>query len=160
MPEGCLNEYHLQFLRMFAGRGVRFLIIGGQARAVHHGTPTRDLDIWIDISNLNRPAVDFALCAWATEHPTHSHQLFPSTPLPLRPDVQIKFPDGEVLYLGADGEPKKIGPADCIDVLSSIGAVDFAAHYDRADLPEIAGLRLPFLALGDLDAISPLKSKP
>jgi hypothetical protein len=42
--------------------------------------------------------------------------------------VQIKFPDAEVLFLGADGEPHEIGPEDCIDVLTSIGSADFVEH--------------------------------
>jgi hypothetical protein len=29
MTGGYFNEYHLQFLKLFVGRGVRFLIIGG-----------------------------------------------------------------------------------------------------------------------------------
>ena len=159
MAESCLNEYHMQFLRLLVDHSVRFLIVGGQARAVHHGAPTRDLDLWLDISNENRPASDLALLSWATKYPRHSAADF-TPPLPLRPDVQIKFPDDEVLYLGADGQPKEIGPADCIDLLTSIGPADFAAHYGRADWRSVAGLYLPFLARGDLDSISPLKSRP
>ncbi|KJC47322.1 hypothetical protein UB31_18890 [Bradyrhizobium sp. LTSP849] len=159
MPESCLNEYHLQFLQLLIRRGARFLVIGGQARAVHEGVSTRDLDIWVDVAAGSRPALEGALISWTTKYPVHSAADF-SPPLPLRPGVQIKFPDADVYFLGADGEPKEIGPADCIDILTSIGPADFAAHYDRADWREIAGLRLPFLARGDLDAISPPKSTP
>jgi hypothetical protein len=156
MTGGYFNEYHLQFLKLFVERGVRFLIIGGQARAAHHGTRTRDLDVWVDISVANRPSIDNALFAWAAKYPTHSASSF-SPPLQLRPNVQIKFPDAEVLFLGADGEPHEIGPEDCIDVLTSIGSADFVEHYARAEWRDVAGLHLPFLALTDLDTISPAK---
>jgi len=157
MTKHCLNDYQLQFLREMIKRGVRFLVIGGQARNVYHGTRTRDLDLWVDISSQNRPALDLCLMAWAAEHPMHSAANF-SPPLPLRPGVQIKFPDDEVFYVGADGEPTAIVPADCIDVLTSIGAADFGKFYDRAEWHEIAGIRLPLLARDDLNVVSPAKS--
>lgn len=151
-----LNEYHLQFLRLLVSRDVRFLIIGGQARALHHGTVTRDLDVWVDIESANRPKLDLALIAWATEHPAHSAANF-APPLPLRPGVQIKVPDADALFLGSDGEPHEIKPADGIDVLTSVGSSDFADFHRRAEWREIAGIRLPVLAASDLDAISPPK---
>jgi hypothetical protein len=49
-------------------------------------------------------------------------------------------------------------PADCIDILTSIGAADFNEFYNRAAWLEVAGIRLPLLARGDLEAISPSKS--
>jgi hypothetical protein len=159
MPEPYFNEYHIQFLEFFILRDIRFLIIGGQARAVHDGSPTKDLDIWIDISADNRPAVDLALIAWAAKYPMHSTADLSQSPLPLRPGVQIKFPDDDVFYLGADGEPNEVGPADCIDILTSIGSDDFVEYYDRADWREIKGLRLPILSRQDLAAISPIKGK-
>jgi hypothetical protein len=153
----CLNEYHLQFLNLFVEKNVRFLIVGGQARSVHEGTTTRDLDLWVDISTQNRPALDLCLMAWAAQHPMHSTANF-LPPLPLRPGVQIKFPDDDVLYLDADDEPIAIGPTDCIDILTSIGTADFSEFYDRAEWREVAGIRLPLLARGDLDTISPEKN--
>ncbi|WP_092180657.1 hypothetical protein [Bradyrhizobium sp. cf659] len=152
----CLNEYQRQFLRLFTSRGVRFLIIGGQGRAAHYGASTKDLDLWVDISHLNRPVLDLALVAWATEHPSHSASSF-ALPLPLRPAVQIKFPDAAAWYLGDDGEPREITPDEGIDILTSIGSADFAEFYDRAEWFHAAGLQLPVPSADDLAVVSPRK---
>lgn len=154
---GCLNEYHLQFLQLLVRRGARFLIIGGQARTVHHGTRTRDLDLWVDISADHVAASEQCVNAWSAKHPVHA--LLP-IPVQLAPNQQIKFPDADAWFIGTGGEPKEIGPPDGIDILTSVGSADFAAHFDRADWRQTAGTRLPFLGLVDLDAISPAKSKP
>jgi hypothetical protein len=155
----CLNDYHLQFLRLLTDRSARFIIIGGQARYVHHRTRTRDLDIWIDISAQNRPAIDRCLYSWALEHPQHSKLDF-NPPLTLRPGVQVKFPDTRdaVYYLDRSGEPTEISHEDCIDVLTSVREADFDEFYRRAYWQMIEGMNLPFLAAGDLQAISPAKS--
>ena len=102
-PRSCLNEYQLQFLKLLVDRRCRFLIIGGQARSIHEGAVTRDLDVWVDISSANRPTLDLTLLAWATEHRMHSSADFSQTPLQLRPCVQIKFPECNAFFIGADG---------------------------------------------------------
>jgi hypothetical protein len=157
MSSGCLNEYHLQFLKRVLDHKCRFLIIGGQARSIYEATITRDLDVWVDISNSNRPVLELTLTSWAADHRAHSSVDFSQRPLPLRPGVQIKFPDADALFLGADGTLKRIGPADCVDILMSVGSADFAEYYDRAEWRNVDGLHLPFLALTDLDTVSPAK---
>jgi hypothetical protein len=149
-----LNEYHLQFLRPMVRRGVRFLVIGGQARFVHHGTRTRDLDLWVDISPQNKLALGQCLSDWKTRYPLHSMVDF-SIPLPLRPGVQIKLPDADVLFLDRDGQPKELSVADGIDILTSIGNANFDEFYARAVMKPIDGQDVHFLSVGDLDAISP-----
>ncbi len=148
-----LNEYHLQFLRLFGGRGVRFLVIGGQARFAHHGIATRDLDIWVDISSANRAALDHCLIEWKTRHPLHTLADM-SQPLALRPNVQIKFPDADAWFETSDGEPAEILVQDGIDVLTSIGEANFKFFYERASTMVIDGLKIPFLAAEDIEAIS------
>jgi hypothetical protein len=83
---GCLDEYHLQFLKLLVDRDCRFLIIGGQARAVHHGTRTRDLDVWVDVSNMNRPTAEQCISAWVAKHPLHA---ILQTPVSLRTGQQV-----------------------------------------------------------------------
>src|SRR6266478_6082500 len=123
-----LNEYHLQFLRILHGHRVRFLVIGGQARYTHLGAPTRDLDVWVDISPKNRPALDRSLVEWKAKYPIHTLMDI-SQPLALRPNVQIKFPDANVWFERSDGQPSEISVQDGIDVLTSIGQADFASYY-------------------------------
>lgn len=155
MPD-CLNQYQLQFLKLLVDRCCRFLVIGGQARAVHHGTRTQDLDVWVDVSNANRSTAEQCLLAWLAKYPLHA---FLPTPLSLRAGQQIKLPDAEAMFLGAGGEPKDIGPADGIDFLTSVGSASFEDYYDRAYWKDVADCKLPFLSQNDLDAISPAKSK-
>ena len=57
-----LNEYHLQFLSLFHRRADGFyLVIGGQAKYVHPGSATRDLDLWVDLASNNASALEQAL---------------------------------------------------------------------------------------------------
>jgi hypothetical protein len=149
-----LNEYHLQFLRLCSDRDVRYLVIGGQARFAYFDTPTRDLDLWVDISPKNRPALDHCLVAWKAKYPTHTLADI-SLPLALRPKVQIKFPDADVWYLRSDGEPAEISALDGIDILTSIGEADFELYYQRASTKVVDGLNIVFLAGDDIDAIGP-----
>jgi hypothetical protein len=146
-----LNEYHLQFLRSMVRGGVRFLVIGGQARFVHHGTITRDLDLWVDISAQNRPQLVRCLMAWKAEYPVHYFADISA----LRPGFQIKIPDADVCFMGRDNRPAELLVADGIDILTSIGDADFNEYYDRAVLKSIDGQDVPFLSSDDLDAISP-----
>ena len=152
-----LNEYHLQFLRPMTRRGVRFLIVGGQARFVHHGISTRDLDLWVDISRQNRPALDQCLIEWKAKYPVHTLTDL-SPPLALRPGVQIKIPDADVWFMRQDGKPAELLVADGIDILTSIGDADFNEYYDRAMLRSIDGQDVPFLSADDLETISPSKA--
>jgi hypothetical protein len=58
--EGAVvNEYHIQFLRHLARHGVRFLIVGGQARwLADRSHVTRDLDVWVSIATSDKPALE------------------------------------------------------------------------------------------------------
>jgi hypothetical protein len=53
-----MNPDFLDLLRAFAGRNVRFLVVGAYALAVH-GRPraTGDLDVWVDATRDNAPRV-------------------------------------------------------------------------------------------------------
>jgi len=135
-------------------RGVRFLVIGGQARFVHDGATTRDLDLWVDISPQNRPVLGQCLLEWKAKYPVHSMVDF-SPPLRLRAGVQIQLPDADVWFLGRDNQPAELLFADRIDILTSIGDADFNEYYARAVLKPIDGQDVPFISAGDLEAISP-----
>lgn len=153
---GCLNEYQKQFLKLLVDSNCRFLIIGGQARAVHHGTRTRDLDIWVDVSDTNRSTAEQCVSAWVAKYPLHA---ILKAPVSLRTGQQIKFPDADVMFLGAGDEPIDIGPADGIDFLTSVGPASFREFYGRVDWKDATGMQLPFLSQNDLDVISPSKTK-
>ena len=149
-----LNEYHLQFLHHLMDHGVRFLIVGGQARHVHHGTTTRDLDLWVDISVGNRPALEKALVEWSKEHPAHTVSPL-SSPIAFAPGRQQKFPDDDCWFMTRDGEPMQILALDGIDVVTSIKDHPFVAFYGRAFRHCVDGMDLPFVSAGDLPLTDP-----
>ena len=152
-----LNEYHLQFLHNFTDLGVRFLIIGGQARHVHNGSVTRDLDLWVAIDPASIPSLERALVRWSREYPLHTR--WPMTsPVNFSPKRQQKFPDAECWFTTRAGTSMEILPADGVDILTSIGDHDFDAFYHRAFTQCVDGMALPFLSAGDLPIISPATS--
>lgn len=150
-----LNEYHLQFLHHLTGLGVRFLIIGGQARHVHDGSATRDLDLWVDIDPGSIPALEKALVQWSELHQSHTHRRLTSQTINLRPGVQQKFPDADCWFMTRANEPREILEADRIDVLTSIKDHRFDIFYARAFSHRVDGIDLPFLSKDDLPVISP-----
>ena len=152
-----LNEYHLQFLHNFTDHGVRFLIIGGQARYVHIGSVTRDLDLWVAIDPASTPSLNRALLRWGQDHPFHTQ--WPMTsPINFSPKRQLKFPDAECSFMTRAGDPMEIHPADGVDILTSMEDHDFDAFYHRAFTQCVDGMALPFLSAGDLPIVSPAKS--
>lgn len=146
-----LNGYHLKFLRHLIKCGVRFLIVGGQARNLLFGTHTKDLDVWVDLSDSNRPVLDDALIAWAEEHPSHT-RLSWTTPLQLRPRVQIKFPDQYAMYMSESNEIVEIKLEDGIDVLTSLSGLDFNECMDRSIVHRTSVGEVRHLCASDLDA--------
>lgn len=154
-----LNEYHLEFLRLLVSLKVRFLIIGGQARYIHLGRSTHDLDLWTDISDQNKFALEQSLSIWKRRYPVHTLSDL-SPPIALRPNLQIKFPDADAWYMGSDGKPAEILTKNEIDVLTSVGEADFDACFARAVAVQVDGLDVSFLAAVDLETISPTKVSP
>jgi len=152
-----LNEYHLQFLHNFTDLGVRFLIIGGQARHVHNGSVTRDLDLWVAIDPASTPSLEKALLRWSEEHPSHTARPVTS-PIKFFPKGQQRFPEAECSFMTRAGDPIEILTADGVDILTSIKDHDFDAFYHRAFTRCVDGMALLFLSAGDLPIISPATS--
>lgn len=147
-----LNDYQRQFIQCLTASGVRFIVIGGQARAFHYRTPTRDLDIWADIVESQQPRLREALLAWGERYPAHTYpELKPS--LPLRSGMQQKLPatDG-CWYMRDDREIAEIGPEDGVDLLTSIEGADFEELYDRGAVTRLDdGVLGRVLSADDLD---------
>jgi hypothetical protein len=149
-----LNDYHLQFLHRLTDSGARFLVIGGQARRVHDGSKTRDLDIWVDIGPQSRRALETVLLAWSAAHPLHTAQPL-TAPLALRPNVQIQFPDADCSYMTRAGIPAQILATDRIDILTSVDEHDFEQFHARAFMHSVDGMELAVLSREDVPVISP-----
>ncbi|MGL4090848.1 hypothetical protein [Hyphomicrobiales bacterium] len=153
-----INEYQQQFLEHIDADGVRYLVIGGQARLVHFGNTTSDLDVWVDIGDANLAALERSLVGWVDRYPAHWFKTLVA-PLALRAGLQFKFPDVDgCLFLSADGELLEIGTTNGVDVLTSVRGADFGECYSRRLMSAISGLNVPFLGAADLDAISPPKA--
>ena len=103
MTGACLNEYHLQFLKLLVERDFCILLIGGQARAVYNGMRTRDLDVGVDVSHSNKPIAGQCISAWVARYPLHAP--FLQRPVSLRSGQPIKFPDADVFFFGTDELP-------------------------------------------------------
>ena len=146
-----LNDYHLRFIRHFNDHGVRFLIVGGQARHFLFGTPTRDLDLWVDLSDDNIPVLEDALIAWAEEYQSHTSGDW-KRPLPLRRSVQMQFPKRDAMYMTDSCEMVEISAEDGIDVLTSLSDFDFAKCMDRSIICQISVGEIRHLCASDLEA--------
>ena len=147
-----LSEYHLQFLHNFTDVGVRFLIIGGQARHVHNGSVTRDLDLWVAIDPASTPSLG-GRWSWSQEPQLHTAAI--NSPISFSPKRQLKFPDAECSFMTRAGDPMEILPADGVDILTSMEDHDFDAFYHRAFTQCVDGMALPFLSAGDLPIDQP-----
>ncbi len=128
----ALNEYQSAFVQELQAAGVDFLVIGGQAMQGHGiERETHDLDIFVSRSGTN-PERLYPLIAKRLETPCSK-----LTPEWLRqPDKQGSIP--------SPNENKEV------DVLTSIGALDFEFAAARSVKASFGELNLPILGLPEL----------
>ncbi len=147
-----LSDYHIQFLHHLATHGVRFLIVGGQARWLSdRAHKTRDLDVWVSVADADKPDLERAIVAWSQAHPAHTAMPL-QAPLALRPAVQIAFPDCDgVLYFDQKREMRELLTADRIDVLTSLAGMDFEECFVRAVSQDVEGVEVGVMCDADLE---------
>ena len=98
-----------------------------------------------DLDKLNS-----ALVSWSREHPQHSNQPLVS-PLNMRPNVQIHFPESDgVSYIDCANTMAQIDAKQGIDVLTSVGDLDFDVFMSRARTTSVQGLTIHYLSRYDL----------
>lgn len=121
-----MNEDFRDLLRALAAEGVRFLVVGAHALAVH-GVPraTGDLDIWIRRTEENARRVWRALRAFGV----------PLEALDLSRD-DLLVPD-RVVQLGV--------PPRRIDLLTDLTGVEFSTAWEGRATVAIAGIEVPFI---------------
>jgi hypothetical protein len=126
VSHALLNEDFIDLLRALTAAGVRFIVVGAHAMAVH-GVPraTGDLDIWVRPAAGNAARVMEALEAFGP--PVRNHGVTAS-------DFEI---EGTVYQIGL--------PPRRIDLLTAITGVDFDAAWAERLEVEIAGVSIPFL---------------
>ncbi len=112
-------------LSLFEAHGVRYLIVGGYAVAFHaRPRYTRDLDIWIDDTPANLQAANRALAEFGS-------------PGLLEPDEH-----DVILQLGVE--------ANRIDILRSIGQVDFATAWANRVRARYGDVEVNWIGLDEL----------
>ena len=124
-----LNRDFKEFVKSLNDNGVRYLVVGGYAVALHgHPRYTKDIDIWIDLSLDNSERIIDALNQFG----------FGS--------LGLKKED----FLEADVIIQLGYPPNRIDILTTLTGVDFEDCYSSRTLVEIDGEKISFIDLENL----------
>lgn len=126
-----MNEDFRDFLEALLAEGVRFLVVGAHALAVH-GVPraTGDLDVWVDRGADNAERLWRALGAFGA--PLEALQISREDFLAPNRVVQLGVP------------PRRI------DILTDLTGVDFDTAWGDRTTVEIEGLGVPFIGRSTL----------
>lgn len=126
-----MNEDFRDLLDALLQAGVRFLVVGAHAMAVH-GVPraTGDLDVWVQPEPENAERVWTALLRFGAP----VRQLGVS-----RADLETP---GMVVQIGL--------PPRRIDLLTEVSGLDFDEAWRNRTTHSVESRRIPFLARGDL----------
>ena len=118
-------------MKSLSSHGVEYLLIGGYAVGFH-GYPraTADLDVWVSISPKNAARIVDALKEFGFGTPDLKPSLF--------------LLEDKVVRMGV--------PPLRIDILTSIGGVQFHDCFERRQVISIGDLELPVISLADLKA--------
>jgi hypothetical protein len=124
-----LNQDFKEFVQLLNDNEVRYLVVGGYAVAFHgHPRYTKDLDVWVERSPAN------------AERIVHPLEQFGFGPLVLAVDDFTK--PKQIVQLGH--------PPCRIDLLTSLGEIDFeSCHQSRIEV-EVEGTKLCFIDLENL----------
>ncbi len=124
-----LNQDFKEFIQLLNDNQVRYLVIGGYAVAVHgHPRYTKDIDIWIEISQENSQKLVAAL----TEFGFGSLGLTPE---------DFQAPD-QIIRLGY--------PPNRIDLITTPDGIDFLTCYDSKIEVLLNGIVVNFIDLDNL----------
>jgi len=124
-----LNKDFREFIELLNSNNVRYLVVGGYALALH-GYPryTKDIDIWVWISEQNASNIVKSLRQFGFSNPDLTEQDF------LTPGI--------VVQLGY--------PPNRIDILTQATGVDFEECYSSRMELEVGGLRICFIDVENL----------
>lgn len=126
-----LNQYQSKVMARLLKAEITFLVIGAQAMRAHGiERVTIDIDIWVDRSNANAKKLNDVLPQFLT---AVTFGISPETLA--QPNKLIRLPDQYVHE---------------VDVITSLGQLDFQRAHDRRCIALWGSLQLPFLALDDL----------
>ena len=124
-----LNRDFKEFIHSLNDNGVRYLVVGGYAVALH-GYPryTKDMDVWVDMTSENASKILKAL------------DQFGFGSLDVK-ESDFTVPD-QMLQLGY--------PPGRIDILTTLPGVDFSECYLARTIVEVDGVPVNFIDLENL----------
>ena len=124
-----LSSDFKEFFQSLNDNGVRYLVIGGYAVAIHgHPRYTKDIDVWIERSPDNAVRMEKAIVQFGFA----SLQLTAQDFLELDQFVQLGFPPNR------------------IDILNSTLGVEFTECYENKLGRMLDGVNVSFISLQDL----------
>ncbi len=124
-----LNQDFKEFVQSLNDNGVRYLIVGGYAVAMHgHPRYTMDLDVWVEAVPENATRVVRALHQFGFESLGLTEADF------LEPD--------QIIQLGR--------PPRRIDILTSLTGIEFEPCYPARVEVDVDGVAVAFIGLADL----------
>lgn len=124
-----LNKDFRDFIELLNSNNVRYLIVGGYALALHgHPRYTKDIDVWVWISEQNARNIVHSLQQFGFSNPNLTEQDF------LTPGI--------IVQLGY--------PPHRIDILTQATGVDFEECYSSRMELEIDGLKIGFIDIENL----------
>ena len=124
-----LNQDFKEFIQSLNDNGVRYLVVGGYAVAVHgHPRYTKDMDIWIEMTPENAQRVVSALkdFGFGSLEISADDFLVPS----------------QIVQLGY--------PPSRIDLLTTLAGVDFSDCFNAKMPVDIEGVQVNFIDLDNL----------
>jgi hypothetical protein len=120
------NQDFKEFIASLNANNVRYLIVGGYALALHgHPRYTKDLDVWVELSENNARGILQALSDFGMKSLNLKEEDF------LVPD--------QVIQIGY--------PPNRIDILLSASGVEFGDCYDKRVEILLSGERVNFIDL-------------
>ncbi len=124
-----MNSDFKDLLKLFAGAGVRYLVVGGYAVSEHtEPRYTKDLDLWVDNSAANAEKVFAALLSFGA---------------PLIDATIHDFTVPTTVY--------QIGlPPSRIDILMGLEGLEFGDCWQRRKTSMIADIALHYISIADL----------
>ncbi len=134
-----MNSDVRDLLQSLNDEGVEYLVIGGYA-VIRYTEPryTKDLDILIGRTPDNAKRLMQALRNFGA---------------PLASVTEEDFLEPGIFY--------QIGVApNRVDIISSVGNLDFAAAYHRRDCAVVEGIDIPFISLDDLIETKLIAGRP
>jgi hypothetical protein len=124
-----LNQDFREFIQSLNDNSVRYLVVGGYAVALHgHPRYTKDIDIWIELSEANAARLVEALREFG----------FGSLGL----EVTDFLVTDQIIQLGY--------PPNRIDLITSLEGVDFETCYEARVAVEIDDVTVNFIDLENL----------